>query len=56
MERRHLRYLSCAGERRFRRPRDRRTFAEVTASKQVCTLKRSEDPVDRVRPQIGLTR
>ena len=55
MERRHLRYMSRAAKQRFRCARDRRTFAEVTARDEVRKLRRCEDPVDRMRPQTGLT-
>jgi hypothetical protein len=54
MQHHYLRYMSCAGKRPFRRARDRRTFADVTAGEQMRKLKRSECPVDRMRPQFGL--
>lgn len=54
MQRHYLKYMSRAGKRPFRIARDRRTFADVTAGELMRKLKRSECPVDRMRPQFGL--
>ncbi len=55
MERRHLRHMSYTGERPFGRALDRRVFADAAVSEETRKPNRSEDPVARMRPQIGLT-
>jgi hypothetical protein len=55
MRRRHLRYMSRAGKRPLRRVRDRRSFADVTASEQMRKLKHRENSVDQMGPKLGLT-
>lgn len=55
MESGHLRNLSSAGKRPFDRSHDRRTFAEAGRSERIRKLKRTEGPVERIRPHIDLT-
>ena len=55
MESGHLRNLLSAGKRPFDRRHDRRTFAEAGGSEQIRKLKRTEGPVERIRPQIVRT-